>query len=94
MDGQRMTALGLALHFMGGAAIGGLYFGSLWWASRVFEHAGRVRTLLAGMAARFALLGGILTAVSLEGAMPLLATALGVLLARMVVLRRVRMVAP
>ena len=47
--------------------------------------------LLASMAARFALLAGVLTAVSLEGAMPLLATALGVLLARAVVLRRVRM---
>ena len=43
------------------------------------------------MAARFVILGGALTAVGLEGAMPLLATALGVLLARVVVLRRVRM---
>ena len=88
-----MTALILALHLAGGAVIGGLYFGSLWWNAQVFERAGRVRTLLASMAARFALLGGILAAASFEGAMPLLLTALGVLLARAAVLRRVRMAA-
>ncbi len=85
-----MTALILALHLVGGAATGVLYFGSLWWNARLFERAGRVRTLLAGMAARFVLLGGVLTAASFEGATPLLVTAFGVLLARTVVLRRVR----
>ena len=89
-----MTALSLALHLVGGVALGALYFGSLWWGSRLFERAGRLRTLLAGMAARFVLLGGILTAASFEGAVPLLATVLGVLLARAMVLRRVRMVTP
>jgi F1F0 ATPase subunit 2 len=88
-----MTVLILALHLASGAAIGALYFGSLWWNTLLFERAGRLRTLLASMAARFALLGGVLIAVSLEGAMPLLATALGVLLARAAVLRRVRMTA-
>ena len=85
-----MTALIVALHLAGGAATGGLYFGSLWWNARMFERAGRVRMLLAGMAARFALLGGVLTAASFEGAAPLIATALGMLLARSAVLRRVR----
>ena len=89
-----MTVLILVLHLAGGAAIGALYFGSLWWNARLFEQAGRTRTLLASMAVRFALLGAVLVAVSLEGAMPLLATALGVLLARAVVLRRVRMALP
>ena len=84
-----MTVLILALHLGSGAAIGALYFGSLWRNARLFEQAGRLRTLLASIAARFALLGGVLVAVSLEGAMPLLATALGVLLARAAVLRRV-----
>jgi F1F0 ATPase subunit 2 len=73
--------------------MGALYFGSLWWNAQMFEQAGRLRTLLATMAARFALLRVALIAVSLEGAMPLLATALGVLLARAAVLRRVRMTA-
>jgi F1F0 ATPase subunit 2 len=87
-------AISLALHLAGGAAIGALHFGSLWWNARLFERAGRVRTLLAAMVVRFTLLGGVLTAVSFEGAMPLLATALGVLLARSVALRRVRVAAP
>jgi len=89
-----MTPLGVALHLAVGAAIGCLYFGSLWWNSQMFEQTGRVRTLLAGMAARFVLLGGVLTAASFEGAFPLLATAAGVLVARSVVLRRVRTAAP
>ncbi len=89
-----MTALILALHLAGGGAVGALYFTSLWWNARLFERAGRVRTLVASMALRIALLGGVLTAVSFEGAMPLLATALGVLLARVAVLRRVRMATP
>jgi len=46
------------------------------------------------VAARFILLGGVLTAASFEGAMPLLATAGGVLLARVAVLRWVQVVAP
>ena len=87
-------AISLALHLAGGVAIGALYFGSLWWNARLFERAGRVRTLLATMVVRFTLLGGVLTAVSFEGAMPLLATALGVLLARAAALRRVRVAAP
>jgi F1F0 ATPase subunit 2 len=82
------------LHVGGGIFFGALYFGSLWWSARVFEHAGRLRTLLTSMAARFGLLGGVLLAVSLEGAMPLLATAVGVLLARAAVLHRVRMAVP
>ncbi len=89
-----MTILVLALHLAGGGAIGALYFGSLWWNAQLFEQAGHLRTLLASMAARFALLGGVLVAVSLEGAMSLLATALGILLARAAVLRRVRMAIP
>ena len=91
MGRQRVTVLILTLYVACGGVLGGLYFGSLWWNARLFERAGHVGTLLASMVARFVLLGGVLTAASLVGAMPLLATALGVLLARNVVLRRVRM---
>ena len=94
MDGQRVTAVILALHVVGGAGLGVLYFGSLWWNATIFGQAGHLRRLLASMAARFVLLGGVLTAASFEGAMPLLATSLGVLLARIAVLRQVRMAAP
>ena len=85
-----MTALAVALHLVGGIALGALYFGGLWWHARQFGQGGRIGALLAGTAVRFALLGITLWAASLEGAMPLLATALGVLLARAVVMRRVR----
>ena len=84
----------LALHLAGGAGVGALYFTSLWWNARLFERAGRLRTLLASMAVRFVVLGGVLTAASFEGAMPLLVTALGVLLARAAVLRHFRVAAP
>lgn len=89
-----MTALILGLHLVGGIAVGSLYFGSLWWNAQLFDRAGRVRMLLAGMAVRFTVLGGVLTAASFEGAMPLLTTALGVLVARALVVRRVRLVTP
>ncbi len=83
-------AISLTLHLAGGTIVGTLYFGSLWWNARLFAQAGRVRTLLAGMVARLVLLGAVLTAASVEGALPLLATALGVVLARAAVLRQVR----
>ena len=43
---------------------------------------------------RFILLGGLLALAALEGALPLLAMALGVLIARPMVMRRVREAAP
>lgn len=94
MDGQNVNAFIIAVYLMAGAAMGTLYFGSLWWNTRRFGQGGQIYTLLAGTAARLALLGGALWATSLEGAMPLLATALGVLLARAAVMRRVRSIAP
>ncbi len=88
-----MSTLVLVLYLAGGAAIGTLYFSSLWWNARAFERAGHVGTLVASIAARFVLLAGALTAASFEGAAPLLTTALGVVLARAVMLRRFRMAA-
>ena len=80
----------IALYFAGGLATGTLYFTSLWWNAGLFGRAGHIRTLIASMAARFIVLGGVLTAASLQGAPPLLATAAGVLVARVAVLRWVR----
>lgn len=94
VDGQRMNLPMLALHLVGGIVVGILYFRTLRWNAELFGGGGRVRTLIASMAARFVLLGTILTAASFEGAMPLLATAAGVLVARTIVLRRVRLTAP
>lgn len=85
--------VGLAAHLAGGIALGVLYFGSLWWNTRMLAGSGRLRNAMAFTLARFTLLGGILVLVSLEGAVPLLMTALGVLVARSGVLRRIREVA-
>ena len=81
-------------HLAAGIVLGVLYFRSLWWNARRFTGGGRATTTIALMIGRFALLGGLLTLASLEGALPLLVMALGVLIARSVVMRRVREAAP
>ena len=88
-----MMGLTLALHVTAGLAIGGLYFGSLWWSTHRFALGGPAGALLGGIALRFAVLGGTLWVASRAGALPLLATALGVLVARFAVMRRVRSLA-
>ncbi len=82
--------LGLALYLAAGIALGIGYFRGLWWNARLFAAGGRVTTIAALAMGRFLLLGVVLACVSLEGAAPLLATALGVLIARWAVMRRVR----
>ncbi len=88
-------ALSLAAHLAAGIGFGVLYFRGLWWNTRRFTQGGeRVTTTIALMLGRFALLGGALTLASLEGALPLLVMALGILIARSVVIRKVREAAP
>ena len=82
--------LGLAAHLGAGFGLGILYFRSLWWsACRLADRRSLVATI-ASMIGRFALIGGVLTLTSLEGALPLLTTALGVLTARFAAMNRVR----
>jgi F1F0 ATPase subunit 2 len=106
MDEERMSfapfdhlpawvmVLGLFVHFAAGIMIGVLYFRTLWWNTRQFALGGRATTMIALMIGRFVVLGGVLAFASLEGAVPLLAMALGILIARFAVMRRVRAVAP
>jgi F1F0 ATPase subunit 2 len=106
MDGERMSfltfdvlpvwamLLSLSAHLTAGIVLGVLYFRGLWWSARRFTGGGRAATTIALMLGRFALLGGLLTLASLEGALPLLVMTLGVLIARSAVVRRVREVAP
>lgn len=75
--------------FVIGMVAGGLYFRLLWWNTRLFAQ-GRLAAAIATMIGRFGLLGGGLALVSLHGAAPLLAMALGVLVARSVVMRLMR----
>jgi F1F0 ATPase subunit 2 len=106
MDAERMTSLSfnslptwamllsLAAHLAAGVMLGLVYFRSLWWNARRFTAGGRVTTTIAVMIGRFVLLGMLLTLASLEGALPLLVMALGVLIARSFVVRKIREIAP
>jgi F1F0 ATPase subunit 2 len=106
MDGERMTSLyfnalptwaimlSLAAHLAAGIMLGLVYFRSLWWNARRIAAGGRVATTIAVMIGRFVLLGFLLTLASLEGALPLLVMALGILIARSVVMRSIREIAP
>lgn len=86
MDAERMNIAS----FIVGVVAGALFFGGLWWNARLFGTGGSTRTMILVMVGRYALLGGLLTLASLQGAMPLLLMAAGVLVARFLVMRRVR----
>jgi F1F0 ATPase subunit 2 len=106
MDKERMSVLSfddlpalgrllsLPAHLAAGIVLGVVYFRSLWWNARLFALGGRAAMTVAVMIGRFALLGGLLTLASLEGALPLLVMAFGVLIARCAVMRRVQKAAP
>lgn len=85
---------GLAAHVALGAGLGILHFRGLWRSVRLLAGHRRAAALILGMAGRFALTGAVLALASLEGAWPLLATAVGLFAARAVVVRRVRRVGP
>lgn len=82
--------LSLSAHFTAGISLGVLYFRTVWWNARLFSLGGRVATSLLLVLVRFALLASFLTLASLEGALPLLVLALGILSARVAILRAVR----
>ncbi len=86
-------SLSLGAHLAAGIALGALYFRAVWWSARLFAQGGRAATLVVLIAGRFAALGGLLALASLEGALPLLIMALGVLIARFAVLRGRREIA-
>ena len=84
----------LGLEFAAGIALGLVYFRTLWWTTQRLCTDGRPVLVITLMIGRFALLGGMLYLASLAGALPLLAVAGGILLARALLLRRVRATAP
>jgi F1F0 ATPase subunit 2 len=84
----------LAACLLGGLGLGALYFRTLWWSTRRFGVDGSLTTAVALMAGRFLALGAVLFLASLAGAAPLLTMALGLLIARFAVVRRVRISAP
>ncbi|MEO6218466.1 MAG: ATP synthase subunit I [Sphingomonas sp.] len=78
-----------------GLVVGGAYFRAMWWSAELFATGERVPTAIALVAGRFALMLAILATVAIRGgALPLLATAAGIALARIVAVRRVKAMAP
>lgn len=78
------AALGLGVGLVAGAG----YFASLWWNTQLYLSGGRALLAILIQAARFALLLVALAALALFGALPLLMGAVGLLIARTLVLRR------
>ena len=93
LSGWPMIAV-LAAHFAAGVGLGACYFGGLWWNARLFANGARLVAAIGLIVGRFALLAGFLTLASLEGALPLLLMALGVVTVRPLVMRRVKATAP
>jgi N-ATPase, AtpR subunit len=94
MDEQRMSFASLPdylklpdllLHLALGFGVGRLYFYGVWQSANIFQDS--ISAALMWTALRFGLLAVALLAIALEGALPLLVTALGILTARHVALR-------
>jgi hypothetical protein len=90
-DGLPVVALPivLAAHLVAGAGVGVLFFRGLWWNARLIVDGGRVSTSVALIVGRLLLIGALLTLAALEGAAPLLVTALGVFFGRFFVMRAI-----
>ena len=80
--------LNFAAHLAAGILLGLVYFWSLWRNALLFTPGGPLIMAIILVLARFAILGGILGLASLEGALSLLSIALGILVARLLVTRR------
>jgi F1F0 ATPase subunit 2 len=95
LDRERvMQILSIALWLIAGGATGYAYFTSIWWSTRSFADGERVAVIVALSFVRLVALGGLLFLASRNGIGPLLAMALGVMLARFCVMRRHRETAP
>jgi F1F0 ATPase subunit 2 len=82
--------LSLGTHFIAGIGLGIIYFRGLRWNARLFADGASPALTIGLLIGRFLLMGSLLALASLEGAMPLLIMALGVLVARPMVTYRLR----
>lgn len=80
----------LAVHLALGFGLGWVYFNLVWGSARQFAAGGRTALSILLILARIGALAAVLVIASLEGAGPLLATALGLVTARPIVMRRHR----
>jgi hypothetical protein len=82
-----MTVLAAALFLSLGFTAGALFFALLRWNTWLYMGGGSLAFAVALQALRVASVGGLFVLIALHGALPLLLTALGLLIARPVVLR-------
>ncbi len=82
-----MTMLTAAIFLSLGFTAGTLFFALLRWNTSLYLRGGTLAFAVALQGVRVASLGGLLVLTALHGALPLLLTALGLLIARPVVLR-------
>lgn len=96
LDGLSAWAgmLFLTAHVAVGFALGLIYFRGVWWHARLFAEGTWTAAKIMLVLGRFLLLTSVLALTSLEGALPLLLTSLGVLIARPIVMRRISGVLP
>jgi hypothetical protein len=90
--GLEMDEIGMKFGaFLGlGLVLGGIYFYGVWRSARGFTTGAPMERMVLLSVGRLVLMGGVLALISRAGAMPLLATALGIVLARPLVMRRLR----
>ncbi len=84
-------ALQALFGFAAGTLLGFLHFGALWWNTRAFATGAAVRAVVLHIL-RFAVLIAVLYGLAKLGALVLLTAAVGIFVARSLVLRRVRSV--
>jgi hypothetical protein len=89
MSGTAFNCLMLSFYLAVGVVAGILYFRCLAWNVRLFAEGGSAMTTIVLMTGRIALLGGMLALASHQGALPLLLMAIGVFIARFMIIRRV-----
>jgi hypothetical protein len=85
MDARAM--IGGTAFLLVGFAAGTLYFALLRWNTVLYAQAGRIWMAIAMHVSRLGTLAGVLTLIALHGALPLLLTVLGLLIARPLVMR-------
>jgi F1F0 ATPase subunit 2 len=84
-----MTLQTIVLSFTAGMAAGALHYWSLWWNVQQLAAQGVGMKVVAIQLLRLAVVAGVLIVAALFGAMSLLATALGILAARLAAVRLV-----
>jgi hypothetical protein len=85
--GANAPGLIIAFGFAVGGLLGLLHFGALWWIAQLYGRGSALQAFALQMS-RFALLLIALAGLAKLGALPLLAAALGLLVSRSLVMRR------